>query len=357
MSIQGARLEMVNALRSIKPAVRGSTLLATSQVLVTASGGVMRLEACDFDLRAVARAEIEGGCDGFVVDHAGLLKWFSSVGEDSYRIEREERSVVLSCGRSQYEAKCMGADSWPFEAPEEGRTVATLSAGVAHRLLGAVKYAAIGPRKAGLPATVLLRSEGDMLMAHATDGHRAAIVGIEHGSLDGGNLQVTPKALAMASEAGGDITVQRSDGWVSYESRGLTVYDRQTEIAHPDYSLMPSGGGGAILVAEEVAPALARATMATSPKACAVSLEDDAGLLRIRAKSDMAKAHEAVSSEGIAGETACDFNPKYITDAIVACDCKTVMVTSVPDLRIIVIEPAEETALDVARHIIIGIAR
>lgn len=358
MTIEGARLDMVNALKAIKPAVRKSQLPATSQVLVTSGLDEITLETCDFDLRARALVSIGGGCDGFMADHAELLRWFSSVAEDSYTIERKERSVVLECGRSTYEVKVSGADCWPFEAVEiaEGHKN-LLQAGAAHALLGAVKYAVTGARRAGIPSTILLRHGDGALEACATDNHRAGIVAMDHDPIDE-DVQVSPKALAMASEAGGEIRVSPSVGgnWMAYGARRLTVFDRQTETSHPDYRLMPSGGEGAVLVAEEVIPALTRASMAQG-KTSRVAIEGDAGFIRFRAQSDMARATESCSSDGGVGDVEWDFNPGYILDAIKACGSKLVRVTSHADSHTLVIEPAEETPFAEARHIITGIKR
>src|SRR5512146_3069838 len=149
-----------------------------------------------------------------------------------------EQRVGIDCGRSRFKLLGLPREEFPsFPAVKFDKSWQT-SAGVVHKLVGHVAFAASTEESRPILNGVLWELRPDRMRMVATNGHRLAKMDVPATGGSTADLIVPPKALEQIRRLFGPedaLEVARSDNHIAFRAGGRQVYSRLIEGPYPNY--------------------------------------------------------------------------------------------------------------------------
>src|SRR2546426_6293018 len=238
-TITGEQLQ--EGLTAVAAAIPAKTTLPVlSNVLVEATKQGLRLSGTDLDIAVSTTVAADVDADGAVTLPAKKLVditrelpsapiRFAAVGE---------QRVSIECGRSKFKLLGLPREEFPsFPAVKfDGAWQAT--AGVVHKLVGHVAFAASTEESRPILNGVLWELRPDRMRMVATNGHRLAKMDVPASGGTSADLIVPPQALEQnrrlfASDAAVDVA--KSDHHPGFRPGGKLVFTRPIEGPDPQH--------------------------------------------------------------------------------------------------------------------------
>ena len=235
------REQLQEGLSAVSAAIPAKTTLPVlSNVLVEASKQGLRLSGTDLDIAVSTSVAADVDADGAVTLPAKKLSDIvRELPSAPIRVTGAgEQRVSLECGRTKFKLLGLPREEFPsFPAVKFDKAWKT-DAGIVHKLVGHVAFAASTEESRPILNGVLWELRPDRMRMVATNGHRLAKMDVPASGGSTADLIVPPKALEQvrrlfAPEA--SVEIAKSENHIGFRTGGTQVYSRLIEGPYPNY--------------------------------------------------------------------------------------------------------------------------
>src|SRR6266581_1827730 len=231
--------EGLSAVAAAVPAKTTLPVLANVLVEVTKQG--LRLSGTDLDIAVTTTVPAEVDAEGAVTLPAKkLVDIARELPSGPVRITAAgESRVGIECGRSKFKLLGLPREEFPSFPAVKFDGAWKAAAGVVHKLVGHVAFAASTEESRPILNGVLWELRADRMRMVATNGHRLARMDIAvSGGKETADLIVPPKALEQIRRLFGAadvIEIARSENHLGFRSGETRVFTRLIEGPYPNY--------------------------------------------------------------------------------------------------------------------------
>ncbi|MBK5912136.1 DNA polymerase III subunit beta [Rhodothalassium salexigens] len=341
---------------------RRNTIPILSNVLLDAGDGRLSLTATDLDLAIVEATEAHGIEPGATTVPAhtlyDIVRKLPDGAEVSLSLDDNQR-LTIEAGRSSFKLACLPRDDFPSMTDGELPHNFALPAVELKRLIDKTRFAISTEETRyylnGIYLHVAQGSDGPVLRAVATDGHRLAQADtvVPDGAAEMPGVIVPRKTVGeirkLIDEFEGDVAVALSDTKIRFGFGQAVVTSKLIDGTFPDYSrVIPKGNEKELsLDCRAFANAVDRVSTISTDKSRAVklSLGDDSITLSVTspengtATEELAAAYQAEAMD-------IGFNSRYLLDILGQVEGDTVAARlASPDAPTVVTDEADQAAL------------
>ncbi len=326
MKLTIERANLLRALNHVQSVVeRRNTIPILSNVLLDASGVTLSLTATDMDISIVESAAASVGTDGATTAPAHTLYEIVRKLPDGAQIELDKSGdqLHLRSGRSEFTLQTLPIEDFPVMSGGEMSHEFSLDADLLRRLVDRTRFAISTEETRYYLNGIYLHSEGSMMRAVATDGHRLARMETElpDGAAGMPGVIVPRKTVGelrkLIDEADGSVEISLSDTKIRFATGDVVLTSKLIDGTFPDYErVIPTGNDKILQIdCKEFANAVDRVSTIATEKMRAVKLALSAGTITLSASSqDSGTAVEELEVGYDKESLEIGFNSKYLLD-------------------------------------------
>src|SRR6266536_6412791 len=236
------REQLQEGLSGVAAAIPAKTTLPLlANVLVEATKQGLRLSGTDLDIAVSTTVPADVDAEGAVTLPAKkLVDIARELPAGSVRVTAAgEARVSIEAGRSKFKLLGLPREEFPSFPAVKFDGAWNAAAGVVHKLVGHVAFAASTEESRPILNGVLWELRGDRMRMVATNGHRLARMDVPASSQGAGgqaDLIIPPKALEQIRRLfGGDeeIEIAKSDNHLGFRTTTTQIYTRLIEGPYP----------------------------------------------------------------------------------------------------------------------------
>jgi DNA polymerase III subunit beta len=335
----------LNAVSAAIPAK--TTLPVLSNVLVEATKQGLRLSGTDLDIAVSTTVAADVDAEGSVTLPAKKLADIArELPSAPIRITAAgEQRVSIECGRSKFKLLGLPREEFPSFPAVKFDSAWQAQAGVVHKLVGHVAFAASTEESRPILNGVLWELRPDRMRMVATNGHRLAKMDVPASGGSTADLIVPPKALEQIRRlfpADAQIEIAKSDNHLGFRSATTLVFSRLIEGPYPPYEqVIPRENDKVATVDKEaMAGALRRMSVVASDQTHRIRLAFSSGAVKFSVQTpDLGEAQDelAVTYEGEPLEIG--FNATYLLEILKFMPTDEVRITFKAPERAATVEP------------------
>ncbi|MEL4390848.1 DNA polymerase III subunit beta [Shewanella xiamenensis] len=306
---------------------RRHNLPILANLLVEVSGHSLKLTGTDLEVELVGQAVIHGDIEEgqTTVPAKKLLDIVKSLPEQSeLKVEQQDNKWLLRSGRSRFSLATLPAEEYPNVEAFQAEIEFTLKQGVLKSLIDATQFSMANQDVRYYLNGLLLETEGNVLRAIATDGHRLAL---SHRTIDAQLPEkqvIVPRKgvmeMARLLEVDDlDIAIAIGDNAIRATTSTTVFTSKLVDGRFPDYRRVLPKGGDKIVIASRnhFKQALTRASILSNEKFRGVRIQLEAGLLKITANNpEQEEAEEIIDVDYNNQPLEIGFNVSYLLDVL-----------------------------------------
>ena len=321
------REQLQEGLAAVAAAIPAKTTLPVlANVLVEASkqGGGLRLSGTDLDIAVSTTVPAEVDADGAVTLPAKkLVDIARELPSGPVRVTAAgEARVSIESGRSKFKLLGLPREEFPSFPAVKFDKAWKAAAGVVHKLVGHVAFAASTEESRPILNGVLWELRPDRMRMVATNGHRLAKMDVPATGGSTADLIVPPKALEQirrlyAGDA--EIELAKSDNHIGFRAGGTLVFSRLIEGPYPNYEqVIPRENDKHATVDKmAMAAALRRMSVVASDQTHRIRLTLGGSMLKFSVESpDLGAANEELEVEYDGDPLEIGFNAQYLLELL-----------------------------------------
>lgn len=306
---------------------RRHNLPILANLLVEVSAHSLRLTGTDLEVELVGEVQLEGEVlEGrTTVPAKKFLDIVKSLPDQvELKIEQQENRLLLRSGRSRFTLATLPAEEYPNVEAFEAEIEFTLKQGTMKSLIDATQFSMANQDVRYYLNGLLLETEGNVLRAIATDGHRLALSHrMIEASLPEKQVIVPRKGVLelMRSFEGDDLDVTIAIGENAIRATTATAVftSKLVDGRFPDYRRVLPKGGDKIVIAsrQQLKQALLRASILSNEKFRGVRVQLENNLIKITANNpEQEEAEEILDVEYENTPLEIGFNVSYLLDVL-----------------------------------------
>jgi DNA polymerase III subunit beta len=337
MKVTATREHLLEALQSVIGVVeRRQTMPILSNVLLSARDNRLRVTGTDLEVELVAAAEVTVQQPGDItVPGRKLLDIVRTLPEKSQvTATRDGERMVVRAGRSRFTLSSLPAAEFPVIDEINAQQTVTIRAQDFRQLIDKTHFAMAQQDVRYYLNGTLLESNGQVLRAVATDGHRLSWCEVA--------LEGTPRELQQIIlprkgvlelqrllDGEGDIEVAIGTNHVRVQMGEVRFTSKLIDGKFPEYGRVIPASPPRIMTAarEALRAALQRTAILSNEKYRGVRLTFAAGLLTVQAHNpEQEEAEDQLEVDFAGDEIEIGFNVGYLLDALAAVETDTVEV-------------------------------
>jgi DNA polymerase III subunit beta len=337
MKVSATREHLLEALQSVIGVVeRRQTMPILSNVLLSARDNRLRVTGTDLEVELVAAAEVSVQQPGDItVPGRKLLDIVRTLPEKSQvTATREGERVVLRGGRSRFTLSSLPAAEFPVIDEINAQHTVSIRAQDCRRLIDKTHFAMAQQDVRYYLNGTLLESNGQVLRAVATDGHRLSWCEVPLGGAARELQQIIlPRKgvleLQRLLDGEGEIEMAIGTNHVRVQIGEVRFTSKLIDGKFPEYSRVIPNDPPRIMLADRdiLRAALQRTAILSNEKYRGVRLTFAPGLLTVQAHNPEQEEAEDQVEVGFSGEEIeIGFNVSYLLDALAAVDTEQVEV-------------------------------
>src|SRR5213593_4336613 len=335
------REQLQEGLSGVAAAIPAKTTLPVlANVLVEVTKQGLRLSGTDLDIAVTTTVPAEVDAEGAVTLPAKKLVDIARelpAGPVRFAAAGEAR-VSIECGRAKFKLLGLPREEYPSFPAVKFDGAWKAAAGVVHKLVGHVAFAASTEESRPILNGVLWELRPDRMRMVATNGHRLAKMDVPASGGSTADLIVPPKALEQIRRlfaADADIEIARSDNHIGFRAGGTLVFSRLIEGPYPNYEQV-------IPRENDKAATVDKAAMAAALRRMSVVASDQTHRIRLAFSGetpDLGEAQDelAVTYEGEPLEIG--FNAMYLLEILKYMPTDEVRLTFKAPERAATVEP------------------
>jgi DNA polymerase-3 subunit beta len=342
------REQLQSGLNAVMAAIPAKTTLPVlSNVLVEATKQGLRLSGTDLDIAVSTTVPADVDAEGSVTLPAKKLADITrELPSAPIRITAAgEQRVSIECGRSKFKLLGLPREEFPSFPAVKFDGAWKAPAGVVHKLVGHVAFAASTEESRPILNGVLWELRPDRMRMVATNGHRLAKMDVPASGGSTADLIVPPKALEQIRRlfpADAEIEIAKSDNHLGFRSATTLVFSRLIEGPYPNYEqVIPRENDKVATVDKEaMAGALRRMSVVASDQTHRIRLAFSSGAVKFSVQTpDLGEAQDelALTYEGEPLEIG--FNATYLLEILKYMPTDEVRVTFKAPERAATVEP------------------
>src|SRR6266576_2642268 len=325
------REQLQEGLSGVAAAIPAKTTLPVlANVLVEVTKQGLRLSGTDLDIAVTTTVPAEVDAEGAVTLPAKKL----------VDIARE-----LPSGPVRFTAAGESREAFPSFPAVKFDGAWKAEAGVVHKLVGHVAFAASTEESRPILNGVLWELRPDHMRMVATNGHRLAKMDVPAKGGSTADLIVPPKALEQIRRlfaAEDALEIARSDNHIGFRAGGTLVFSRLIEGPYPNYEQVIPRENDKVATADKaaMAAALRRMSVVASDQTHRIRLAFSGGAVKFSVQTpDLGEAQDelAVTYEGEPLEIG--FNAMYLLEILKYMPTDEVRLTFKAPERAATVEP------------------
>src|SRR5213595_2741641 len=257
------REQLQEGLSGVAAAIPAKTTLPVlANVLVEATKQGLRLSGTDLDIAVTTTVSAEVDAEGAVTLPAKkLVDIARELPSGPVRVTAAgESRVAIECGRSKFKLLGLPREEFPSFPAVKFDGAWNAAAGVVHKLVGHVAFAASTEESRPILNGVLWELRPDHMRMVATNGHRLAKMDVPAKGGSTADLIVPPKALEQIRRlfaADDALEIARSDNHIGFRAGGTLVFSRLIEGPYPNYEQVIPRENDKVATADKAAMAAA----------------------------------------------------------------------------------------------------
>jgi len=324
------RNALMRALSHVQAVVeRRNTIPILSNILMHAEGDRLSLTATDLDIEASDAAEAKVKKSGSITAPAQTL--FDVVRKlpegSEISLELGENRLSISAGRSKFQLPTLPAADFQTMAREAAPVKFEIEAAELRRLIDKTRFAISTEETRYYLNGIFLHhakgSDGNVLRAVATDGHRLALAETEapKGASGLKGVIVPRKAVAEArrllEDAPETVTVEASDSKITFRIGEAVLTSKLIDGSFPEYQRVIPKDNGKILTVDNKAfsAAVDRVSTVSAERSRSVKLSLASGKLTLAVShSETGQGVEELEADYDSDPMEIGFNAKYLLD-------------------------------------------
>ncbi len=337
MKVSATREHVLEALQSVIGVVeRRQTMPVLSNVLLSARDNRLRITGTDLEVELVAAAEVSVQQPGEItVPGRKLLDIVRTLPEKTnLTLAREGEKVLIRGGRSRFTLSSLPASEFPLIEDINAQQSLTIRAQDGRRLIDKTHFAMAQQDVRYYLNGTLLETDGRVLRAVATDGHRLAWceVPLEGKSRDLLQIILPRKGvleLQRLLDGEGLIEIAIGTNHIRVNIGEVRFTSKLIDGKFPEYGrVIPAQPPRIMTAARDVLrAALQRTAILSNEKYRGVRLTFGSGLLTVQAHNpEQEEAEDQVEVAFSGEEIEIGFNVSYLLDALAAIEVENVEV-------------------------------
>jgi DNA polymerase III subunit beta len=337
MKVSATREHLLEALQSVIGVVeRRQTMPILSNVLLSARDNRLRITGTDLEVELVATAEVSVQQPGDItVPGRKLLDIVRTLPEKSHiSATREGERVVLRGGRSRFTLSSLPAAEFPVIDEINAQQSVSIRAQDCRTLIDKTHFAMAQQDVRYYLNGTLLESNGQVLRAVATDGHRLSWceVPIEGAARELLQIILPRKGvleLQRLLDGEGEIEVAIGTNHIRVQIGEVRFTSKLIDGKFPEYGRVIPVDPPRIMLAgrDALRAALQRTAILSNEKYRGVRLTFAPGLLTLQAHNpEQEEAEDQLEVNFSGDELEIGFNVSYLLDALAAVDTESVEV-------------------------------
>lgn len=348
MKLTITREQLQEGLAAVAAAVPTKTTLPVlSNVLVETTKQGLRLSGTDLDIAVSTTVSADIDAEGAVTLPAKKLSDIvRELPAAPIRMTAAgEQRISLECGRSKFKLLGLPREEFPSFPPVKFDKASRTEAGIVHKLVSHVAFAASTEESRPILNGVLWELRPDRMRMVATNGHRLARMDVPASGGTTADLIVPPKALEQVRRlypGDADLEIAKSENHIGFRSGGTLVYSRLIEGPYPNYEqVIPRENDKSATVDRvAMAGALRRMSVVASDQTHRIRLAFAGGAAKFSVQTpDLGEAQDelALTYEGEPLEIG--FNAQYLLEILKVMPTDEVRMTFKAPERAATIEP------------------
>src|SRR2546422_148293 len=304
-----------------------TTLPVLANVLVEVTKQGLRLSGTDLDIAVTTTVPAEVDAEGAVTLPAKKLVDIARElpsGPVRFTAAGESR-VAIECGRSKFKLLGLPREEFPSFPAVKFDGAWKAAAGVVHKLVGHVAFAASTEESRPILNGVLWELRPERMRMVATNGHRLARMDVPTppaGSSAQADLIVPPKALEQIRRLFGsdeEVEIARSENHLGFRSSSTQIFTRLIEGPYPNYEQVIPRENDKAATADKAAfaSALRRMSIVASDQTHRIRMAFANGSCKLSVQTpDLGEAQEEISVSYEGDPLEIGFNASYLLEIL-----------------------------------------
>lgn len=337
MKVSATREHVLEALQSVIGVVeRRQTMPVLANVLLSARDGRLRITGTDLEVELVAAAEVTVQQPGEItVPGRKLLDIVRTLPEKTnLTLAREGEKVLIRGGRSRFTLSSLPASEFPVIEDINAQQSLTIRAQDCRRLIDKTHFAMAQQDVRYYLNGTLLETDGRVLRAVATDGHRLAWCEVPLEGKSRELLQIIlPRKgvleLQRLLDGEGQIEIAIGSNHIRVNIGEVRFTSKLIDGKFPEYGRVIPAQPPRVMTAvrDVLRAALQRTAILSNEKYRGVRLTFGSGLLTVQAHNpEQEEAEDQVEVAFTGDEIEIGFNVSYLLDALAAIEVENVEV-------------------------------
>jgi DNA polymerase-3 subunit beta len=332
MKLTAPREDLLAPLHSVIGVVeRRQTMPVLANVLLAARDNKLSITGTDLEVELVATTNVSVAQSGDItVPGRKLLDIFRALPEKtSVTLTTDGERVSIRAGRSRFTLSSLPAAEFPLVEEINAQQTLTVAQGEFRRLIDKTHFSMAQQDVRYYLNGLLLETDGKVLRAVATDGHRLALCEMELAGKTKGTTQqvIVPRKGVLELQrilgTGGDIELAVGTNHVRAQIGDIRFTSKLIDGRFPEYGrVIPASPPRMVEADREVLrQALQRTAILSNEKYRGIRLTARPDLLTLQAHNpEQEEAEDQVEVSYKGEEVEIGFNVNYLLDALSAVD-------------------------------------
>ena len=337
MKFSASREAVLKPLQAVIGVVeRRQTMPILSNVLLQASKESLSLTATDLEVELVAEVGVDVSKDGEITVPGRKLHDICRALPEGTTLECAVSGdrLTVKAGRSRFTLSTLAATDFPTVDEVAARQTIRVGQRALRGLIERTQFSMAQQDVRYYLNGMLVETQGELLRAVATDGHRLALSELELGrKAEREDQVIVPRkgVLELARLLDGDEELELAIGTnhIRVQRDGIRLTSKLIDGRFPEYGrVIPNDPPNVVKAERQVfRQALQRAAILSNEKYRGVRLEISAGSLVIQANNpEQEEALETVEVDYAGEPLEIGFNVNYLLDALNAVDSEQVQI-------------------------------
>jgi DNA polymerase III subunit beta len=335
---------------------RKNTIPILANVLIEAKGDEVRMLATDLEVALRSRCGATVAKSGSLTLPAKkLYEIVRALPETDVRIEEDKNGVKVAADRFDSRMQTLPREDFPTLPDVSGQPRATLPRTAIREMVAKTQFAITGEDTRYFLNGAKFVIKPQTLTLVATDGHRLALVEVQHETgVENEDGVILPKKTLLElgkllAEGDGDILFEHGENHLFFEVAGRVLISRMIDGQFPAYErVIPKGNDKHIeFDRDRLTSAVKRVALLSNERSRAVKFEIDKGKVEVTSSSsEFGEARELLPVEYAGTPLAISFNAQYVLDFLNVVETDTVSLSLKDEVSQAVMKPVGAEGYD-----------
>jgi len=335
---------------------RKNTIPILANVLIEAAGEEVRLLATDLEVALRSRCPASVAKPGSLTLPAKkLYEIIKALPDTDVRIVQDKSGVKVAADRFDSRMQTLPREDFPSLPDATGKARATLPRTALKEMVAKTQFAITGEDTRYFLNGAKFVIKPDSLTLVATDGHRLALVAVDHqvGVKEETGVILPKKTLLelgkLLLEGDGDVMFESGENHLFFDVGGRLLISRMIDGQFPAYErVIPKGNDKHIeFERDRLTNAVKRVALLSNERSRAVKLEIKKGKVEVTSSSsEFGEAREELPVDYSGAALTISFNAQYVLDFLNVVETDVVMLSLKDEVSQAIMKPVAAKGYD-----------